>query len=133
MSEWWTYAPSDFLMFSPRVYYRLLEFYNLSFWPVAVISLALGVGIFLLLLRPTRAGHCIIPVILGALWIFVAWAFFWERYASINWGALYIAPVFVLQGVALMWTGAVSGTIKFVPSRTLPDVIALVLFLFSLV
>ena len=61
MSEWWTYAPSDFLMFSPRVYYRLFEFYNRSFWPVAVVSLSLGIGMFLLLLRPTRVGHRIIP------------------------------------------------------------------------
>jgi|SRR5215468_1835827 len=133
MSEWWTYAPSDFLMFSPRVYYRLFESYNLSFWPVAVVSLALGVAIFLLLLRPTRAGHRIILAILGVLWIFVAWAFFWERYASINWGAAYVAPVFGLQAIALMWTSAVRGKTKFVATRALPDVVALALFLFSVI
>jgi Family of unknown function (DUF6064) len=131
MSEWWTYAPSDFLMFSPRVYYRLFEFYNRSFWPVAVVSLSLGIGMFLLLLRPTRVGHRIIPLILGALWVWIAWAFFLERYATINWGAVYLAPVFGLQGVALLWTGAVGGKIRFIPDRTLPDVIALALFLFS--
>ena len=25
MTEWWTYRPSDFLMFSPRVHARLIE------------------------------------------------------------------------------------------------------------
>ena len=25
MSEWWTYRPSDFLLFAPRTYYRLFE------------------------------------------------------------------------------------------------------------
>jgi hypothetical protein len=133
MSEWWTYAPSDFLMFSPRVYYRLFEFYNRSCWPLAVVSLALGLGMFLLLLRPTQAGHRIIPVILGALWIWIAWAFFLERYASINWGAVYVAPVFALQGVALVWAGAVSGKLKFVAGREVPDVVALALFCFSVI
>jgi hypothetical protein len=28
MSEWWTYTLSDFLLFSPRVYYRLFELHN---------------------------------------------------------------------------------------------------------
>ena len=28
MSEWWTYRLSDFLLFSPRTYYRLFELYN---------------------------------------------------------------------------------------------------------
>ena len=41
MSEWWTYTPADFLLFSPRVYYRLFELYNRSFWPVAIVTLAL--------------------------------------------------------------------------------------------
>ena len=28
MSEWWTYRLSNFLLFSPRTYYRLFELYN---------------------------------------------------------------------------------------------------------
>jgi hypothetical protein len=133
MSEWWTYAPADFLLFSPRVYYRLFELYNRSYWPVAVVSFALGLGMFLLLLRPTRASHRLIPVILGALWIWIAWAFFVERYASINWAAVYVAPAFALQGVALVWAGAVSGKLKFAASRELPDVVALALFAFNVI
>jgi hypothetical protein len=30
MSEWWTYSLWDFLLFSPRTYYRLFELYNLA-------------------------------------------------------------------------------------------------------
>lgn len=132
MSEWWTYTLSDFLLFSPRVYYRLFELYNRSLWPLAIVSLALGLAIFLLVLRPTHASHRVIPAILGAFWIWIAWAFFWERYGSINWASVYLAPLFGLQGVAFLWT-AVSGQIKFVPSRKIPDVVALAIFCFSLV
>ena len=28
MSEWWTYRPSDFLLFSARTYWRLFELHN---------------------------------------------------------------------------------------------------------
>ena len=34
MSEWWTYRPSDFLLFAPRTYYRLIELYNVEWWPL---------------------------------------------------------------------------------------------------
>ena len=37
MSEWWTYSLSDFLLFSPRTYYRLFELYNLAVWPWHVL------------------------------------------------------------------------------------------------
>jgi hypothetical protein len=66
------------------------------------ISLALGLAIFVLLLRPVRAGHRVILVTLGVLWIWIAWAFFWERYASINWASAYVAPMFGLQGVLFL-------------------------------
>ena len=33
MPEWWTYSLSDFLMFSPRTYYRLFELHNAAIWP----------------------------------------------------------------------------------------------------
>ena len=33
MPEWWTYSPSDFLMFSARTYYRLVELHNRRLWP----------------------------------------------------------------------------------------------------
>jgi hypothetical protein len=33
MPEWWTYTLSDFLLFSPRAYYRLIERHNAAVWP----------------------------------------------------------------------------------------------------
>ena len=45
MSEWWTYTLSDFLLFSPRTYYRLLELYNLATWPAQFAGGAIGLAI----------------------------------------------------------------------------------------
>ena len=42
MSEWWTYRPSDFLLFAPRTYYRLIELYNSEVWPLQIGALIVG-------------------------------------------------------------------------------------------
>jgi hypothetical protein len=132
MSEWWTYTPSDFLLFSSRVYYRMIEAHNRSFWPVALISLALGLAILVLLLRPTRASNRAILTILGVLWLWIAWAFFWERYADVNWTSTYVAPLFGLQGLWFLAIAAFGRPIIFVLRAKIPDAAAFALLCFSL-
>ena len=56
MSEWWTYRLSDFLMFSPRTYWRLIENYNQAIWPAQVVALAAGL-VLLWLAADWRARH----------------------------------------------------------------------------
>jgi len=111
MSEWWTYGLSDFLMFSARVYYRLFEQYNAALWPAHGLTLAAGLAMLYALARRRermlRAG----VAVLGAMWVWVAWGFLWQRYAEINWPAAYVAPAFALQGVLLIgfaWLGPLS-------------------------
>jgi hypothetical protein len=106
MSEWWTYSLSDFLLFSPRVYYRLFELHNRALWPAHLLTSALGLAILFMLLRPLRARERTVPAILGVLWIWIAVTFFLQRYATINWAAVYVVPAFVLQGILLIWTGS---------------------------
>ena len=100
MSEWWTYSLSDFLLFSPRTYYRLIELYNADVWPLHVVMATTGVGIVTVLGRDTR-GSRFAAVALGVCWGWVAWAFHLERYAQINWAAPWFAAAFALQGVLL--------------------------------
>ena len=65
MSEWWTYSLSDFLLFSPRTYYRLFELYNREIWPAQMAALVLGAGIVALLGRGEAAAGRVIPTELG--------------------------------------------------------------------
>jgi Family of unknown function (DUF6064) len=101
MSEWWTYRPSDFLMFAPRTYWRLFELHNEAWWPaqpllvlVGLAWLAWGLRRGLAALRAGAAG-------LAAAWAFVAVAFLLPRYAPINWAASGFAIVFVAQALGL--------------------------------
>jgi hypothetical protein len=84
MSEWWTYSLSDFLLFSPRTYYRLFELYNADIWPGQVAALALGFAILVLLRSQGAQRGRIIAGILAACWLWVAWGFLYTRYATIN-------------------------------------------------
>jgi hypothetical protein len=119
MTEWWTYAPADLLMFSPRVYFRLLELHNAALWPAQLLTLVLGLAMVVIAIRaPPWAGRAIAGV-LGVLWIWVAWSFLWERYATINWAAAYVAPVFAAQGLGLIWLGVVRQRLELVSHRGL--------------
>ncbi len=67
MSEWWTYRPEDFLLFSPRVYWRMFELHNAALWPLHLVTFVAGLGIVLLVLRRPYS-HCLwIALILAAL------------------------------------------------------------------
>src|SRR5215217_7138547 len=105
MSEWWTYSLADFLLFSPRTYYRLFELYNLAIWPMQVLALVLG-GVILALWRRggIRTGRAV-AAILAAGWSWVAWAYLLGHYETINWAARYFAVGFALEALLLVWAG----------------------------
>lgn len=109
MSEWWTYELSDFLLFSHRVYIRLFELHNEAMWPAQVATLLVGAGILGAMARPGRLAPRLVPLALGTLWLWIAWSFFGQRYATINWAALYVAPVLAAQGLALIALAAGPG------------------------
>jgi Family of unknown function (DUF6064) len=132
MSEWWTYRLSDFLLFAPRTYYRLFELYNDEIWPAQIVALVLGAAIVALLDRggiwPGRA----IAAVLAGFWLFVAWAFHIERYATINWAAVYFAAGFAVQALLLIWTGVIRGRLALSMGTHPADRVGLGLFLFAL-
>jgi len=101
----WSYRLSDFLLFSPRVYWRLFELHNAALWPLPLLTLALGIAaLALTILRPQQSGWPI-AILLAVLWAWVDWSFVWERYATINWTAAYAAPLFAIEVLLLVIVG----------------------------
>jgi hypothetical protein len=132
MSEWWTYSLSDFLMFSPRTYYRLLELYNLAIWPAQIVALALGFAVLALMwLRPARHGRAI-AAMLAACWLWVAWSYLLARYDTINWVARYFAAGFALEALLLIRAGVVRDRLMIASAQTRAGGSGLGLFLFAL-
>jgi hypothetical protein len=102
MSEWWTYSPSDFLMFSARSYWRLTELTNRDMWPAQLVALVVGIVVLGCVARADARAQRIAYLLLGAGWAWVGWAYHLQRYADINTGAPYFAGAFALQAL-LLW------------------------------
>jgi hypothetical protein len=101
----WSYRLSDFLLFSPRAYWRMFELHNEALWPLPLVTLALGAAMLAFaILRQQQSGRWI-AILLALAWAWVGWSFVWERYAAINWTAAYAAPLFALEALLLLIVG----------------------------
>lgn len=108
MTEWWTYHLSDFLLFSSATYRRLFELYNAALWPAQPVVAAASVGLIVGLLRQRPWAPRATTVALGLAWLWTAWAFHLQRYATINWAATWFAGAFAAQGLLLLASSVAS-------------------------
>lgn len=132
MPEWWTYGAEDFLLFSPRAYWRMIERHNEALWPLPIAALLIGAALPVLLLRRHPWSGRAVAGVLAAAWGWVAWSFLWQRYAAINWAAAYAAPVFALQGLLLVWFGVVRNRLRRPDGWSLDGIAGLALCLYAL-
>ena len=132
MSEWWTYRPSDFLLFAPRTYYRLFELYNAEIWPLHIVALFAGVTILLLMRSRIAWRGRLIAAMLAACWLWIAWAFHWQRYATINWAASYFAVGFAIEAALLIWIGVVRDRLQFDSDQSAAARTGAAIFVFAL-
>ena len=100
--SWWSYGPRDFLMFAPRTYWRLIEIYNNDLWPWHLAAVAAGGALAWHAARRGAGAPQLACAALALAWLWVAWGFQWQRYATINWGARYFAAASALQAALLL-------------------------------
>jgi hypothetical protein len=113
MGDWLSYSLSDFLLFSPRAYWRMFELHNAAWWPLPLVTMTAGLAALALAIwRPRHHGRWI-AFILAVLWAWVAWSFLWQRYAEINWVARYVAPLFALQAALFLMIGTWHDRLRF--------------------
>ncbi|APO79425.1 hypothetical protein AM571_PC01694 (plasmid) [Rhizobium etli 8C-3] len=113
MSEWWTYSLEDFLLFSPRVYWRMFELHNAMVCPLQALTLVCGLVMLALIVRRSPASRRFVALVLAILWAFVGWSFLWNRYATINWAAAYLAPAFAGEALLLFVIGTLIDGLVF--------------------
>lgn len=132
MSEWWTYSLSDFLMFSSRSYFRLIESYNAAIWPAHLLALVAGVIVLGAIARPRQNLQRSAALVLAAAWGWVAWAYQLERYADINTAAPYFAAAFALQALLLCWLAYRPANAAPAPKRVALGLTGLTIFAYPL-
>jgi hypothetical protein len=132
MDEWWTYRLSDFLLFSPHTYYRLFELYNIDVWPLHILALIFGIAIIVLIKRQPHWHGKVVSAILAACWLWVAWAYHLQHYATINWAAQYYAVGFMTQAALLIWVGIIRGALTFTTQSPVIRRVGFGIYLFAL-
>jgi hypothetical protein len=113
MSEWWTYRLGDFLMFSQRTYDRLFERYNQDVWPLHLVAIAMGVLILWMARSGQRVAGRATSILLAIAWLWIAYAFFWQRFSTIHTYAKWFALAFALEAILLL---ALPSAIRHPPS-----------------
>lgn len=107
MGELASYRLSDFILFSETVYYRQFELYNQAAWPLHGVAILFSLLIgYALWKRPAWAGR-VISGLLVVSWLWVAWAFLYQRYNQIHVVAEWYALGFVLQAGLLAGCGVI--------------------------
>lgn len=132
MSEWLTYSLADFLMFSPRTYWRLFELYNREIWPAQIAALAAGASLPWLAQRGGRWAPRLLALLLAAGWAWTAWGFLFARYDTINWAGRYFALGFAMQALLIAGLGAAAGRLRIGPFDGAAGRAGLALFLAAL-
>lgn len=118
MGELASYRLSDFILFSQTTYYRQFELYNQAIWPLHIVVVLLALMIFYALWKkPAWAGRGI-ALILTVSWLWVAWAFLYQRFYQIHIVADWYALGFILQAGLIAWYGVIKNRFTlFVKSR----------------
>jgi hypothetical protein len=136
VSEWWTYRPSDFLMFSPRVHARMIEAVNSAAWPLQWLGVAAALGLLVLLLRRDGWGARAGLGMLAVAWGSVALFFHARHFATINTAAPVFAWAFGLQALLLLalaaWPRGVAWADAHTPRRALALALAAAATLYPL-
>jgi hypothetical protein len=136
MAEWWTYRPSDFLMFSPRVYARLIETVNAEAWPLQCIGALASAGLLVLLLRRDAWGPRAALRVLAFAWLSVALFFHARHFSTINTAAPFFAWAFGAQSLLLLgltgWVSRLTWADAGAPRRAVGCLLAATALLYPL-
>jgi hypothetical protein len=115
------YQLQQFIPFSREVYLRLLERIGESYWPLHLLSLALGMLALLLALKQRGRLACLL---VAPCWALAAVVFFIRHYAELNWAGNYIGYAFIAQALLLVVIGVSGAGLNTAPRQKSPSVIA---------
>lgn len=129
METWLDYTLTDFLLFAPRTYYRLVALHNAALWPLHLAVLAAGAAILWMVFAGRKAwrGRAI-AALLGAAWLFVAWAWHLQRYDGINFAGRWFAAAFALQGMLILALGVAADRLRPAPRAHAAGIVGAAIF-----
>jgi len=100
MLDWLTYSLQDFLLFSPDVYWRLLERYLAPLTLYLVFWQGLNVASLYISYLRQNAVIALIPLVLS--WLILGGLFYYQQYTQINPYAQHLSYLCVFQALLIL-------------------------------
>lgn len=101
------------LPFTADVLFSSFAQYNGALWPVPILAPALAAIVVPFTLRPLRHSSRILSAVLGLAWTWVGIGYFILYFSAFDFAAPGYGLVFALEGLLLLWAGAVRGRLAF--------------------
>ena len=133
MGDLASYRLSDFILFSATAYYRQFELYNQAIWPLQLVAILFALLLaYALWKNPAWAGRGI-ALVLVVSWLWVAWAFLYQRFYQIHVVANWYALGFGLQAVLITWYGIINNRFDRITNRHSTVIVATTLLAMALI
>ncbi|EHR03871.1 hypothetical protein Bra471DRAFT_04663 [Bradyrhizobium sp. WSM471] len=111
------------LPFTPEQFLSVFAAYNTAIWPAQILAYALGAIAVAAVLWKGRASDRVVSAVLGLMWLSTGIFYHGVFFSSVNKAAFAFGVLFVIEGVALLYTGVVCGRLRFAMSFGLRAVI----------
>jgi uncharacterized protein DUF6064 len=120
------------LPFDVAQFFAVFARYNSAVWPAQVILVVLALVAVALALRSRAWSDRAVAGVLGLLWLWMGVVYHWTFFRAINPAATIFGGLFVLEGSALLVSGAVRHDLHFRARRTLLGLVGALLLAFAL-
>ena len=104
---------SDFLMFMPETWDRLVARYHQDIWPIQIPTVMAGFGMLWLMFYRRVYSDRLINSGLCVFWLWVGVVFHFKYFTTISWAAWGFGGLFILQAVLHLLFGVVFNKIQF--------------------
>jgi hypothetical protein len=101
------------LPFTREQFLDVFATYNTAIWPAQIVAYLLGAIAVAALLRPGRASDRVVSAVLGLMWLCTGILYHGAFFSSVNKAAFAFGVLFVVEGVALLYTGVVRDGLRF--------------------
>lgn len=91
--------------FTAEQFFDVFVAYNTVVWPAQVLLVLVALAAVAVAVGGVRGHERLVPLSLGALWIWMGAAYHWAFFADINPAAPIFAVLFVAEGMLLLWVG----------------------------
>jgi hypothetical protein len=121
------------LPFTPEQFFAVFARYNDAIWPMQVVLNAAALVCIGLLLRPGVLASRTSCLLLSLLWAWMAIAYHFTFFSSINPAAWAFGAVFLLGSVAFAWFGAMKTYVSLRPAHGARAIVGATLIVYALV